>query len=245
MENVKKRVDVRLVQTENRLKKLTAKPTFKSFKIFNEDLIGVELKQAKVKLCKPIYCGMCILDLSKYAMYDFYYNVLKTKYQEKMELLMTDTDSLLFCCETENIYKDMAENMDLFDTSDYPMDHFLYSSKNKKELGKMKDETNGTPIREFVGLRSKAYSFVVGSKEEKRAKGVSKATVKKDLRFEMYKRTLFNETVQYSSMYSIRSHSHELYGESMNKCSLSAFDDKRYLLDSKKSLAYGHYKIQK
>ena len=71
----------------------------------------------------------------------------------------------------------------------------------------MKDETNAIPIREFIGLRAKAYSFIVGSKEDKKAKGVSRATVQKDLRFDMYKQTLTDETA-YSTMSTIRSHSH-------------------------------------
>ena len=203
----KKRLDVRLIQTKNKLSKLSAKPTFETFKIFNEDLVGVEMRQAKVKLCKPIYCGMCILDLSKYAMYDFYYNYLKQKYQNKLQLQMTDTDNLLFYCETEDIYRDMSENIELFDTPDFPEHHYLHTTQNKKVLGKMKDETNAIPICEFTGLRAKAYSFIVGSKEGKKAKGVSRATVQKDLRFNMYKQTLTDETA-YSTMSTIRSQSH-------------------------------------
>ena len=136
----------------------------------------------------------------------------------------------------------MAENIDLFDTSDYLANHFLHSIKYKKELGQMKDETNGAPVREFVGLR--AYSFTCRIKRRKESKRCFKDNRKKEFRFDMYKQTIFNETAQYSSMYSIRSHLHQLYGEKMNKCSLSAFDDKRYLLDSTTSLAYGHYKIK-
>ena len=121
--------------------------------VFSEDLVAVELRRAKVKLFKPSYSGMCILDLSKHAMYDFYYNYLKQKYQDKLQLQMTDTDSLLFWCQTDDIYKDMSENPLYFDTSDYPKDHFLYSSLNKKKVGLMKDETCSIPIREFVGIR--------------------------------------------------------------------------------------------
>ena len=134
-------------------------------------------------------------------MYDFYYNVLKQKYGTSMKLLMTDTDSLLFFCETDDIYKDMAESSDLYDTSDYPCDHALYSVKNKKVLGKMKDETNGTPIAEYVGLRSKMYSFCCGGKESKRAKGLSKITVDKNIQFAHYKKVLFDETQNFSDPY--------------------------------------------
>lgn len=245
MENVRKHVDVTLVQTKKKLQKLTRKSTFKTCKIFSEDLVAVELSRAKVKLFKPSYSGMCILDISKLAMYDFYYNYLKQLYRDKLQLQMTDTDSLLFYCETENIYDDMKERLDLFDTSDYPKDHFLHSNENKKVLGKMKDEMNGKPIHYMCALRPKMYAFVCDGKEEKKAKGIAKVTVKKDLRFETYKQTLFQESKVRSSMCLIRSHSHQLFCEKIVKTGLSCFDDKRYLLDDGiESLAYGHYKIK-
>jgi len=87
-------------------------------------------------------------------MYTFWYDYIKTRYPTA-ELLMTDTDSVLFACNTEDIYEDMKSAMDHFDTSDYPKDHPLYSERNKKSLGFFKDETNGSPTAEFVGLRAK------------------------------------------------------------------------------------------
>ena len=176
-------------------------------------------------------------------MYDFWYGYIKKRYGDKAQLQMTDTDSFLFYCETDDIYQDMLLSMELFDTSDYPTDHILHSDRNKKSLGKMKDEVNGHAISEFVGLRSKMYSFICDNKEEKRAKGISKVTVKKDLKHEHYKLALFEETKKVSSMTSLRSHRHELFCENINKTGLSAFDDKRYLLNSVESYAYSHYKI--
>lgn len=87
------------------------------------------------------------------------------------------------------------------------------------------------------------YCFLCNNKEEKRAKGIAKVTVKKDLKHEYYKNTLFDETSMVSSMSSLRSHKHELFGETIKKTGLSAFDDKRYLLEAVKNYAYGHYKI--
>ncbi|MCG8113271.1 MAG: DNA polymerase, partial [Candidatus Thiodiazotropha taylori] len=157
MENVRKHKNIELVHTRKRLAKLSAKPTYKTTKIFNEDLVAVEMERAKVKLYKPSYSGMCILDLSKLAMYDFYYNYLKKKYGSRVQLQMSDTDSFLLHCQVDNLYAHLKEDEELFDFSDYPESHPLFSVKNKKVLGKMKDETNGTPISEFVGLRSKMY----------------------------------------------------------------------------------------
>ncbi|WAR19509.1 ZN282-like protein [Mya arenaria] len=244
MENVRLHKNIELVHTEGRLQKVTAKPAYKNTTIFNEDLVAVELYRTKVSLCKPIFCGMSVLDLSKCLMYDFWYNYIKTKYNNaSTQLQMTDTDSLLFSCDTDDIYEDMNASMEYFDTSDYPEGHFLQSDLNKKVLGKMKDETNGSPITEFVGLRSKMYSFRCNDKDFKRAKGITKVTVKKELKHDCYKNTLFDETSRISSMSSLRSHRHALLGETIQKTGLSAFDDKRFLKNAVESYAYGHYKV--
>ena len=87
------------------------------------------------------------------------------------------------------------------------------------------------------------YSYTCNNKEEKRAKGVSKVTVKKDLKHAHYKSVLFEEKKKVSSMTSIRSHRHKLFCESINKIGLSAFDDKRFLINSVESYAYSHYRI--
>ena len=98
---------------------------------------------------------MSILDNSKILMYDFSYNVLKKEYGPRCELLYRDRDSLLLEIETEDVYKGIKSNKNLYDTSDYPKEHPLYSDVNKKVLGKMKDECNGTPIAECVFLDQK------------------------------------------------------------------------------------------
>ena len=91
MENIRKRVDVRLVTDGKKLMKLTSKLTFVSSKIFNENLVAVHKIKETLTLNRPAYVGMCILDLSKTLMYDFHYNYIKNKYQNKAELLFTDT----------------------------------------------------------------------------------------------------------------------------------------------------------
>ena len=104
------------------------------------------MHKTKLVLNKPVYTGMTILDNSKILIYDFFYNHLKKQYGPKCELLYTDTDSLLLEIETDDVNKDMEANKHLYDTSDYPKEHPLYSNTNKKVLGKMKDECAGTPI---------------------------------------------------------------------------------------------------
>ena len=122
MENIRKRVDIRLVTDEKKLLKMTSKPTFVSSKIFNENLVAVHKIKETLTLNRPAYVGMCILDLSKTLMYDFHYNYIKNKYGDKAKLLFTDTDSLTYEIEAEDVYQDFWNDKDRFDNSDYPED---------------------------------------------------------------------------------------------------------------------------
>ena len=109
-------------------------------------------------------------------------------------------------------------------------------------LGKMKDETAGKPIKEFVGLRSKMYSLLVDGKEKKTAKGIKKSVIRRDLCHAAYRDVLLNEAVTRATMNLIRSHHHKVFSISCNKLALSSFDDKRYVLDDKvHTRAHGHY----
>ena len=248
MENLRNRVDVRLVNTKEKLRKLVAKPNFKSRKIFNENLVSVHMSKTSLLMNKPIYLGMCILDLSKIIMYDFHYNYIKSKYADKAKLLFTDTDSLMYEIETEDFYKDISGDVkDRFDTSDYPENHpsGIPTGENKKVLGMMKDEVAGKIIKEFVGLRSKLYSFVMDDGgETKKCKGIKKQVVESSIRHEHYKTCLTTGKELLRKQNILRSYDHEVYTEEVNKVALSALDDKRHILsDGMDTLALGHYKI--
>ena len=251
MENLRKRVDVKLVRgsEETKLRKLIAKPSYYDRKIFDEDLVAVHMRKSKLVLNKPIFVGMSILDLSKHLMYDIYYNQLKEQYGDKCNVLYTDTDSLLLHIETDDVYKDIEKHIDLYDTSDFPKEHFLHNTKNKKVLGKMKDECAGKPIIEYVGLRPKMYSILMGSpgvepQVIKKAKGVKRYVVKKNIQHENYKEALFDKKFFRHDMNMLRSYNHQIYGLRMNKISLSPLDTKRWITDDGvNTLAYGHYKI--
>ena len=249
MENIRNRVNVKLVNTEERLKKLSAKPNYKSCKIFNENLISVHMKKTSLTMNKPVYLGMCILDLSKTIMYDFHYNYIKPKYGAKAKLLFTDTDSFLYEIETEDFYKDISGDVkDRFDTSDYPENHpsGIPTGINKKVLGMFKDEAAGKGIKEFVGLRAKLYSFIMeDGKENKRCKGVKKQVVESSITHEDYKTCLRTGKEQLRKQNILRSYEHEVFTEEINKIALSSIDDKRYILgDGIHTLAWGHYKIK-
>ena len=245
MENLRKRVDVRLVTDKEKLLKLASKPSYVSSKIFNENLVAVHKIKETLTMNRPAFVGACILDLSKTFMYDFHYNYIKYKYGDKAKLLFTDTDSLTYEIETPDAYADFIQNKDIFDNSDYNKKSPFYFDHNKKVIGKFKDEAAGIPVTEFVGLRSKMYSYTLDNKQTKRtAKGIKKNIIQNNLSHDNYKKVLLSDEQIHHSMKTIRSVNHQLSSYELNKISLSCFDDKRYIHENGiTSFAYGHYKI--
>ena len=166
---------------------------------------------------------------------------------------MTDTDSLIYEIKTDNIYKDIAEDVESkFDTSEFDKNHPATNEfgfkvgVNKKVIGMFKDETGGKQIEEFVGLRSKLYSYKLHEKEHKRCKRVKRNVVAKTITHEDYKNCLRTKNEQHRKMNVIRSRRHELYTEQINKVALSANDDKRIILeDGMHTLAYGHWRAER
>ena len=223
MENIRNRVDVRLVSDRKKAEKFSEKLNFRHCTIFDENLVAVHMKKTKLKFNKPVFCGMAILDLSKTLMYDFHFNYILPKYGEKAKLLMTDTDSL--CCEieTEDFFEDIS--------NDHPSG---IQGKNKKVPGLMKDEAGGKIIEEFVGLRAKLYSYkMFEGKEEKKCKGIKKSVIKNNISLENYKECLWSQKPQMRKMNVLRSHGHEIFSETVNKIALSSNDDKRIIMEDK------------
>ena len=138
----------------------------------------------------------------------------------------------------------MSDNKEQFDLSDIKLEQFK-NSENRKVVGKFKDETQGIPICEFIGLRSKMYSIKLDDDSEKKtAKGIVRNVIKKHLKHENYKQILDSGGRMNSSMKMIRSFDHDIYTVNVIKVSLSAYDDKRYILDDGvTSHAYGHFRI--
>ena len=136
---------------------------------------------------------------------------------------------------------------DYFDFSNYPENHMLKNSCNKKVPGKFKDESASKCITEFVGLRSKMYSFMFDDKKDvskaevRVAKGVQKSVIFNDLRFSTYLNCLWNDEVKEHNFKTIRSMKHSVATYTQSKITLCPFEDKRYLLDAINSLPYGHY----
>lgn len=244
MENQRKRVNVKIVTDPTTFNSMIIRPNFQSFKILNDNVVAVLLKQVNLKLNKPLYVGFAVLDISKLLMYDFHYNYMKAKYQDDVKLLFTDTDSLCYEVFCEDVYLDISKDSEYFDFSNFAPEHFLYSNKNKKALGKMKDEMGGIPIVEFCGLRSKCYSISFAGNEKKTAKGVKLSSIRR-LTHDMYKKCLFFNIPTKCLIRQIRSVNHELFTSESTKLALSAYDDKRYIIHTGiDTLAYGHHHIQ-
>ena len=116
---------------------------------------------------KPVCLKLSILNLSKTVMYEFWYDYLKPKYGENIKLCYMDTDSLTVYVKTDDIYKDIAEDVEnRLDTSNYEIGRPLLKGKNKNVIGLMKDELGGQTMKHFVVLRAKIYSYLKENNDE-------------------------------------------------------------------------------
>lgn len=251
MENVDNRVDVKLLSHWETIGRkfgaeiFVAKPNFKNLAIFSENLVAIQMEKQSIMYDKPVYVGFSILDVSKICIYEFYYDYLKRLYGNQVSLLYTDTDSLILEIYTDNFYNDMKNNLDRFDTSKYKPGNRHNIPRNESVIGKMKDEYSGEPILSFFGAGAKSYCVNVGDRCEKKAKGVTRNVIKKDLRAADYETVAGAENaVIFCKMLMFRSHLHNMYTEMRNKVALSSTDDKRYLIPgTTKTLAWGHRDI--
>ena len=180
-------------------------------------------------------------------MYQFHYDFILPKYgSDKARLLFTDTDSLTYHIKTDNLHNDRKLHMDKFDTSNFPKDHRLYSTDNHRVVGKFKSETAEVAPKQFVGLRSKMYSLYIGKEKPAKTalKGIAKSYVKKHVCHQAFLKTLLTKQCTTAQFHAFRQVNHKIQTWEITKICLSAFDDKRYLLnDGVHSLAYGHKDI--
>ena len=177
MENLRKRIDVKLVINEKDYLKYASNPSYMPHKIFDNNLIAIRKSKRALKLGKPAYIGICILKLSKMLMYKFHYYCIKIKYDNKSKVLFTDTDISINEIKTEDVYEDFSSEKQMFDFSNYSTKSKYYEYLRKLVIGKMKDETGDVAIEEFVGLKPKMYLFLLNNSELKKAKGVNRNVV--------------------------------------------------------------------
>ena len=243
MENIRKHRDIKLVTTDKKRSKLVSEPNYHTINLISEDLSIIEMKKTKVKMNKPIYLGLSILEISKILMYEFWYDYMKPKYGNNVKLCYMDSDSFIMNIKANDFYEDIANDVgNRFDTSNYEVNRPLPMGKNKKVIDLMKDELGETIIAEFVTLRPKTYSYLTDDgKEDKKAKGTKKCVIKKMIKFNDYKKCLLNDEVIFKSQQRFISKKHYVYTENINKIALSNDDDKRIVSSDKiTSYPYGY-----
>ena len=248
-ENVMNRLDVRLVNERKKALKLVVKPNYKQFTIYNEDLFGIQMGLNKVKINKPSYVGVAILDLFKILMYDFYYELVKPTWGDRAEVLFTDTDSLALHVHTEDIFQDIAPHVsEWFETSKLKPGNLQGLPANVKTgiVGKFKDKEPNDVITEFVGLRSKCYAYkTLHGSEKKKDKGIKKVVIRKNISFDDYKECVLSGLVKHVTQNTIRSRAHDVFMESLFKKALCPSDDKRVVLeDGIHTLLIGHRRTE-
>jgi hypothetical protein len=239
MENVRNYVDINLSDSWKKAIYYIRKPTFSRIKVFNENLVAIHMEHAEVYFNKPIYVGFAVLEHSKHHMYDFYYNKLKKMFKD-VRAVYTDTDSLILHIKDRNIYESMHNNKAEFDFSDYPSEHKLCSSENKKVIGKFKDELNGVLMTQYCGIRSKLYGYRKHQSEVEhiRFKGIKRSEVKRT-KFDDLCECLFNNVKNHYNFKLIRSKNHVLETVDITKKGLDPYDSKRYYLNNIQSIPYG------
>ncbi len=253
-ENQKNRTDIKLVTRDSKRKRLTEKPHCKGFRIFDENLAAVEMQKQQCHINKPFYVGFAVLELSKLHMFRFHYDHIKKLYGQKAQLLFTDTDSLMYEIQTEDVYEDMWKHRNLYDLTSLPVSSGFHDATNNNVIGKFSVKTGFDPVLELVALRPKMYSYLTVKSaangngpavtvEKLRAKGIALATAR-GLKHADFLSQLRKPTENYLVNRRIGSQLHNIYTIEVSKRGLCSFDDKRFLLkDGVNSLAYGHRDI--
>ena len=182
MENVRKHRYIKLIATDKRRNQLVSEPSYRTTKSFSEKLLAIKMRKTKVKMNKPVYVGLSILEISKTLMYYFWYEYMKPKFADNVNLCYMDTDSFIMHIKTKDFYEDIEDDVEKrFYASNYIVDRPLPTGKNKKVIGLMKDELGVKIMTEFVVLRLKTYSYLMddsnsdsGTHIIKKAKGTKK-----------------------------------------------------------------------
>ena len=188
MRNVRNHRDIKLVTSDKKRKRLVSEHNYHWYKKFSEHLMAIEMKKTRVKMTKPIYLGMSILDISKILMYEFWYDYIKPKYGDRAKLCYTDTDSFVIDIKTKDFFEDISNDVKRrFDTSNYDDndERPLPIGKNKRVPGLFNDELGGKIMVEVVSIRPKTWAYLMNDgSEHKKAKGTKKCVRKQKHMFE-------------------------------------------------------------
>ena len=249
VENIRKRTNLRLCNTEKKLVTYASKATFRKSTRIDNDLVAALLTKDVICLNKPVYIGQSVLDLSKLRMYQLQYTELqkyRLEFNCSIGIVAGDTDSFFLECTGVDVNRQLLPAMirdELLDTSNYPMDHPLYSTNFTNKIGKFKDESCGKKYVDGVFLRPKLYSLLAmdESGNVMKAKGVSST----NLTHQHYVSELEGSAdgPVYAKQQRIGSLNHQLFTFESHKLALSKTDDKRYWVEPNRSVAYGHYSL--
>lgn len=266
MENTRDRYYLEFYNDEEVVKEKVNDLRFDHFTIETNGVVGIYKHKKETHLNKPIYAGFTVLNLAKYLMYDLWYNKLKRQYGSNISLLYTDTDSFIFEVQTDDF--DQEVDKSLWDFSNYPPNHPLYSKENKTKEGFIKDETKGVPIVKFCGNRAKSYAYMMDDTvtqmhdvdgdcptckgecgychQKVVGKGINKSILKTCTFDQNYraKHHNFEETnmCQTADIVGFQSNKHVVTTVKMKKALVSSYDDKHYWTDQYgiNQLPYGH-----
>ena len=223
--------DIKLVASDKRRKRLVSEPNYHSHKNFSKHLMAIEIKKTRVKMAKPLYLGMSVLDISKVLMYEFRYDYINTKYEDRVKLCYTDTDSFIIFIKTEDFFEDISNDIERwFDRSNYNENDKrpLPIGKNKKAPGLFKDDLGRKIVTNVVAVRPKTCAYLMDDGAyHKKANGTKKCVIKQKIMFENYKDCLFNNETVYRSQERFKSYYYAMYTEEVNKTALSSNDDKK------------------
>lgn len=249
-ENKRDYTNIELITNQKMLAKRVASPFYKNVKIINKHLTAVIMRQKSITLDKAYPIGFSILELSKYFMYDTWYNVIQPYFGLNNIIFgLTDTDSWIFSVRTNDINNDLRQLAEFFDFSNYDVNHELYSDEHKNALFYYKDEMKGNKITHFCGLRSKCYSFKF--KDEKKTeieknvcKGVKRVAIRNRLTFDQYKNCIISPQIIRHSFENIHVRNHVIKTAHCKKVALNSFDCKRFIFNCAiHSMSYGNKEI--
>ena len=237
MENIRKHRDIKLINNDKKRKVLASEPNCHATQPISKDLLIMEMRKREFYMNKLIYLGQTILDISKTVMYEFWYDYIKPKYANIVELCYMDTDTFLMKIKSNDFYKDVSNDVEKwFDTSNFDVNDNrpLTIGKNKNVIGKFKDELGGKVMSDFCVHEAKIYAFKLDNDNDvKKANGTKKCPVKNHITFNDYVNTLFNDIKLLKSQFTFKSDHHKIYTQKINKIALNYFDDKRIQCSNK------------
>ena len=229
IENQRQRLNFKLVNEVQQFDRSVAKSSFKRSVVFNENLIGIHFSKGIVKLNKPIFIGISILELARHFMYKSYYEDIPDVFFDcaRPELLYMDTDSFVLSINTNDVEKYM--NHSIFDCSNYPIDHPCFDISKKQVPGYFKNELGGLHCSKYISLQPKVYSLEIldnyfNKITMKKAKGVKRNVLKNEITFSDYFECLFENKTITKDQILFKSYRHEIYTIKQKKLCLNSRD---------------------